>query len=83
MILSKVIVKLKFTDLYIRRLPFFNTMSQNNNNKNDKRGLASSADEETKERVARAGGEAPHDERGLQAADEETRKRVAREGGKA
>ena len=45
-------------------------------------GLAS-ADEETKERVARAGGEAPHDERGLQAADEETRKRVAREGGKA
>jgi len=28
-------------------------------------------------RVARAGGEAPHDERGLQAADEETRKRVA------
>jgi hypothetical protein len=55
------------------------------NNKNDKssnRGLAS-ADEETKERVARAGGEAPHDERGLQAADEETRKRVAREGGKA
>ena len=57
-------------------------MWQNNNNKNDKRGLAS-ADEETKERVARAGGEAPHDERGLQAADEETRKRVAREGGKA
>jgi hypothetical protein len=82
MILSKVIVKLKFTDLYTRCLPFFNTMSQNNNNKNDKRGLAS-ADEETKERVARAGGEAPHDERGLQAADEETRKRVAREGGKA
>ena len=38
---------------------------------------------ETKERVARAGGEAPHDERGLQAADEETRERVAREGGKA
>jgi hypothetical protein len=57
-------------------------MSQNNNNKNDKRGLAS-ADEETRERVARAGGEAPYDERGLQAADEETRKRVAREGGKA
>ena len=56
--------------------------SNNNDNKNSKRGLAS-ADEETGERVARAGGEAPHDERGLQAADEETRKRVAREGGKA
>lgn len=54
--------------------------SKNNNNSN--RGLAS-ADEETRERVARAGGEAPHDERGLQAADEETRKRVAREGGKS
>jgi hypothetical protein len=51
-------------------------------NKNNKRGLAS-ADEETKERVARAGGEAPHDERGLQAADEQTKKRVATEGGKA
>ena len=32
----------------------------NKNNKNDNRGLAS-ADEETRERVARAGGEAPHD----------------------
>ena len=29
------------------------------------------------ERVARTNGEAPHDERGLQAADEKTRKRVA------
>ena len=49
---------------------------------NDNRGLAS-ADEKTRERVAKKGGEAPHDERGLQAADEETRERVAREGGKA
>ena len=49
---------------------------------NDNRGLAS-ADEKTKERVAKKGGEAPHDERGLQAADEKTRERVAREGGKA
>ena len=57
-------------------------MARNNNDKNSNRGLAS-ADEETRERVARAGGEAPHDERGLQAADEETRKRVAREGGKS
>lgn len=55
---------------------------KDNKNSNSNRGLAS-ADEETRERVARAGGEAPHDERGLQAADEETRKRVAREGGKA
>ena len=54
----------------------------NKNNNNSNRGLAS-ADEETRERVARAGGEAPHDERGLQAADDETRKRVAREGGKS
>ena len=57
-------------------------MADNKNDKNSNRGLAS-ADEETRERVARAGGEAPHEERGLQAADEETRKRVAREGGKA
>jgi hypothetical protein len=35
---------------------------------NDNIGLAS-ADEETKERVAKKGGEAPHDKRGLQAAD--------------
>ncbi len=57
-------------------------MASNKNDKNSNRGLAS-ADEETRERVARAGGEAPHDERGLQTADEETRKRVAREGGKS
>ena len=57
-------------------------MASNKNDKNSNKGLAS-ADEETRERVARAGGEAPHDERGLQAADEETRKRVAREGGKS
>ena len=57
-------------------------MASDKNDKNSNRGLAS-ADEETRERVARAGGEAPHDERGLQAADEETRKRVAREGGKS
>ena len=57
-------------------------MASNKNDKNSNRGLAS-ADEETRERVARAGAEAPHDERGLQAADEETRKRVAREGGKS
>jgi general stress protein YciG len=49
---------------------------------NDDRGLAS-ADEQTKKRVASAGGSAPHDERGLQAADEETKERVARKGGEA
>jgi general stress protein YciG len=48
----------------------------------DNRGLAS-ADEQTKEKVARKGGEASHDERGLQAASEETKERVAREGGEA
>jgi hypothetical protein len=58
-------------------------MVQNNDSDNtDNRGLAS-ADEETKERVAKKGGEAPHEKRGLQAADEETRQRVASEGGKA
>jgi hypothetical protein len=57
-------------------------MVSNNKNNNSNKGLAS-ADEETRERVARAGGEAPHDERGLQAADQKTRERVAREGGKA
>jgi general stress protein YciG len=57
---------------------YFTKMTMSDN----KRGLAS-ADEETRKRVAREGGKAPHDERGLEAADEETRKRVAREGGKA
>jgi general stress protein YciG len=48
----------------------------------EKRGLAS-ADEQTREEVAREGGEAPHEKRGLQAADKETREEVAREGGEA
>ena len=47
-----------------------------------KRGLAS-ASEDTRERVAKAGGEAPHKKRGLQAASYETRKSVARKGGLA
>ena len=48
---------------------------------NEKRGLAS-ADEETKEEVARKGGQAPHEKRGLQAAAGET-KEVTRKGGQA
>jgi hypothetical protein len=47
-----------------------------------KRGLAS-ASSETRERVAKAGGEAPHQKRGLQAADSDTRRAVARKGGLA
>jgi len=47
-----------------------------------KRGLAS-ASSETRERVAKAGGEAPHQKRGLQAADNDTRRSVARKGGLA
>ena len=46
------------------------------------RGLAS-ADEQTKKKVASAGGSAPHEERGLQAADEQTKESVARAGGEA
>ncbi len=47
------------------------------------RGLAS-ADEATRKRVAKAGGEAPHPHgRGLQNADDETKARVARAGGRA
>jgi general stress protein YciG len=46
------------------------------------RGLAA-ADPATRERVARAGGEAPHEVRGLQASDPATRERVARAGGEA
>ena len=58
-------------------------MVQNKDNDNkENRGLAS-ADEETRERVAKKGGDAPHEKRGLQAADEATRQRVASEGGKA
>ena len=48
----------------------------------EKRGLAS-ADEETRERVAKEGGKAPHEKRGLQATDEDTREEVARKGGQA
>ncbi|MDA4111067.1 MAG: hypothetical protein OK439_00905 [Thaumarchaeota archaeon] len=48
----------------------------------NKRGLAS-ASVETRERVAKAGGEAPHERRGLQAATSETRQAVARKGGLA
>ena len=48
----------------------------------NKRGLASASDD-TRERVARAGGEAPHEKRGLQAANPETRHEVARKGGLA
>jgi hypothetical protein len=56
-------------------------MQQNNDN-NQNRGLAS-ADEKTRERVAKKGGKAHHEKRGLQSADQETRQRVASEGGKA
>ena len=48
----------------------------------NKRGLAS-ASEETKERVAKAGGDAPHSKRGLQTASPEIRQEVARKGGLA
>jgi hypothetical protein len=48
----------------------------------NKRGLASASDD-TRERVARSGGEAPHEQRGLQAADLDTRREVARKGGLA
>jgi general stress protein YciG len=49
---------------------------------NENKGLAS-ADEETKERVAREGGKTPHEKRGLEAADEQTREEVARKGGQS
>ena len=47
-----------------------------------RRGLAS-ASEETRQRVARKGGVAPHSKRGLAAASIETRARVAKQGGQA
>src|SRR4051812_38290737 len=47
-----------------------------------RRGLAS-ANEETRQRVARKGGIAPHQKRGLAAANSETRMRVAKAGGEA
>jgi general stress protein YciG len=47
-----------------------------------RRGLAS-ANEETRQRVARKGGVAPHQKRGLAAANPETRNRVAKAGGEA
>ena len=62
--------------------PFKYLCKEGKNEMSSDRGLAS-ADEETRERVTRKGGDAPHDERGLQAADEETKERVGREGGKA
>jgi len=50
--------------------------------KHPRRGLAS-ASEETRQRVARKGGIAPHMKRGLAAATPETRSRVAKAGGEA
>jgi general stress protein YciG len=47
-----------------------------------RRGLAS-ASEETRQRVARKGGIAPHQKRGLAAANSDTRMRVAKAGGEA
>ena len=46
-------------------------MAETTDSGKSNRGLAS-ADEKTRQRVARAGGEAPHAKRGLQAADEKT-----------
>lgn len=43
-------------------------MANNNRNSNSKRGLAS-ADDKTKERVAKAGGEAHHNKRGQHGSD--------------
>jgi hypothetical protein len=59
---------------------WFPPMSEKDNI--NKRGLAS-ASEDTRERVARAGGEAPHEKRGLQSASSQTRHEVARKGGLA
>jgi len=50
--------------------------------KHARKGLAS-ANEETRQRVARKGGIAPHQKRGLAAANPETRMRVAKAGGEA
>lgn len=47
-----------------------------------KRGLGS-ASEETRERVAKSGGTAPHTIRGLQGSSPELRKAIARKGGLA
>ncbi len=58
------------------------TIKSTEASRGEKVGLQA-ADEETRERVARAGGEAPHEVRGLQASDEETRERVAHAGGVA
>lgn len=49
--------------------------NNNNDNNDDERGQM------IVEEAGRKGGNAPHEERGLQAADEETRERVARAGG--
>ena len=57
-------------------------MYQPNEASTSKRGLAS-ASEETRERVAKSGGAAPHGIRGLQGSSPELRKAVARKGGLA
>lgn len=46
-------------------------ITKDNNNNSSNKALAL-VDHETKERVARACGKEPHNQRGLQAADEET-----------
>ena len=57
-------------------------MSSEAKNGRARRGLAS-ASEETRQRVARKGGIAPHRKRGLAAANPETRMRVAKASGEA
>jgi hypothetical protein len=65
-------------------LPITNAVAMSNDESRgrSKRGLAS-ATEETRQRVAKSGGDAAHRLRGLQAANAETRRAVAVKGGKA
>jgi general stress protein YciG len=57
-------------------------MAEEESPERPKRGLASAAGD-TRERVAKKGGTAPHQTRGLAAADAGTRSRVAKAGGSA
>jgi general stress protein YciG len=63
-------------------LLFMGSEQTASNRERARRGLAS-ANEETRQRVARKGGIAPHQKRGLAAANSDTRLRVAKAGGEA
>ena len=69
-------------DALLSHITDLNHMAEEKRTQKPRRGLAS-APGDTRERVAKKGGTAPHHSRGLATADAVTRSRVAKAGGNA